>query len=88
MPRVWSWYHSVRARSGFGYWKTANPGPQDAPNLSVAFCSKKSYQVPFVAYSSGIPSAAGRYHASAYPSLSSPTPTAPCRWVTIGTGPV
>ena len=33
-------------------------------------------------------SAAGRYHASAYPSLSSPTPTAPCTWVTSGTGPV
>ena len=31
--------------------------------------------------------AAGRYHASAYPSLSSPTITAPCTWVTIGTGP-
>ena len=31
MPNVWSWYHLVDARSGFGYWNVANPGPQVAP---------------------------------------------------------
>src|SRR5574337_1044345 len=36
----------------------------------------------------GILFAFGRYQASAYPSDSSPTPTAPCTCVTMGTGPV
>jgi hypothetical protein len=31
MPRLWSWNHFVDARSGFGYWKVAKPGPHVAP---------------------------------------------------------
>lgn len=48
---------------------------------------KGSYQVPPVAKLAGMSFAAGRNHASAKPSLSWAL-CPPCRWVTIGTGPV
>ena len=65
MPRVWSWYQLVEARSTFGYWKTANPCPQRAPNFLAAFFLKNFYQVPWVAKAGGMSLAAGRYQASA-----------------------
>jgi hypothetical protein len=49
MPRVWSWYHFVDARSGLGYWKVAKPGPHVTPKRELALSAKKSYQVPTVA---------------------------------------
>jgi hypothetical protein len=49
MPSVWSWYHLVEARSGFGYWKIAYPRPHVTPNFREALPAKKSYQVPSVA---------------------------------------
>jgi hypothetical protein len=88
MPNVWSWYQWVEARSAFGYWKVAEPAPQVIPCLLADLAAKKSYHEPTVAYPAGMLRAAGRYQASAYPSLSSPTPTAPCTWVTSGTGPL
>src|SRR5512134_2148568 len=78
----------VEARFRFGYWNVAKPGPHVAPYFAAALPAKKSYQVPLSAYPAGMLLAAGRYHASAYPSLSSPTPTAPWTWTTMGTGPV
>src|SRR3990172_1072016 len=78
----------VEARVKFGYWNVANPGPQVTPKFAAALPAKKSYQVPSVAKPAEMLTAAGRYQASAYPSLSSPTPTAPWTWTTMGTGPV
>jgi hypothetical protein len=87
MPSAWSWYQSVAARCSFGYWKVADPGCQETPNFAAAFSAKNSYHVPTRANPLGMSTASGRYQASAYPSLSSPTPTAPCTCVTMGTGP-
>src|SRR3989304_6852059 len=88
MPNVWSWYQIVEARFAVGYGNVAKPAPQVTPKFAAALPAKKLYQVPSVAYPPGMLLAAGRYQASAYPSLSSPTPTAPWTWTTMGTGPV